>query len=264
MGHWGLARFRHETRASDTTQPDARADAAAAAGDSAAAAVQHGARARAEHGDRIEPPCSSWKPTQDPDAGETDGDGSDGLEAAPKAPAETAESANDTDDGPLDLDIERSEYRGNAVDEDGMEPQDAEIEDLRDHLLWQLNLTPMSVARPRDRGDDHRGDRRRRLSHRIGRSDPVEPRIALLRDGRADRVRAPSRAALRSGGRCEPLAEGLPRACSSIHLMRRRRRSRSRKTIVSEHLEALARQDRIRLCQRVHATEEEFEARRSR
>ncbi len=142
-----------------------------------------------------------------------------------------------------------------------MEPQDAEIEDLRDHLLWQLNLTPMSLARPRDRGDDHRGDRRRRLPHRIGRSDPVEPRLAVCDHGRRDRGRAPSRAAFRSGWRGQPLAEGLPAACSSTRSMRRRRRSRSRETLVNEHLEALARQDRNRLCQRVHATEEEFEAR---
>ena len=32
-------------------------------------------------------------------------------------------------------------------DEDGFESQEPEREDLRDHLLWQLNLTPMS---PRD------------------------------------------------------------------------------------------------------------------
>ena len=34
---------------------------------------------------------------------------------------------------------------------------------------------------------------------------------------------------------------------------------RSRARLVNDHLEALARQDRDRLCQRLHATEEEFE-----
>ena len=57
-----------------------------------------------------------------------------------ESPAETVEN----DDRPLDLESDRSEYRNTALDEDGLEPQDAEIEDLRDHLLWQLNLTPMS------------------------------------------------------------------------------------------------------------------------
>src|SRR6478752_4885066 len=62
----------------------------------------------------------------------------DGVENAPETAAEAAESASsENDEGPLDLDIERSEYRGNNLDEDGLEPQDAEIEDLRDHLLWQ-------------------------------------------------------------------------------------------------------------------------------
>src|SRR6185312_1984478 len=69
----------------------------------------------------------------------------DGVETAPESPAETSETTTEADEGPLDLELERSEYRGTAVDEDGLEPQDAEVEDLRDHLLWQLNLTPMSA-----------------------------------------------------------------------------------------------------------------------
>ncbi len=195
---------------------------------------------------------------QDPDSGEPDGDGSDGTEAPAESPAESAESANDTDDGPLDLDIERSEYRGNAVDEDGMEPQDAEIEDLRDHLLWQLNLTPMSsrdraIAATIIEAIDDDGyltesdeaiqsslislyaitvDEIEAVRHRVQRFDPVGVASRSLKDC--------------LGVQLDTLDASTPALALA-------------KTLVDEHLEALARQDRNRLCQRVHATEEEFE-----
>src|SRR5512141_3020777 len=53
-------------------------------------------------------------------------------------------------DEPMDLGLERSDYGGGPMPEDidGMESQDQETEDLRDHLLWQLSLTPWS---PRER-----------------------------------------------------------------------------------------------------------------
>ena len=183
----------------------------------------------------------------------------DGVESAPETPAETAETANDTDDGPLDLELERSEYRGNAVDEDGMEPQDAEVEDLRDHLLWQLNLTPMSA---RDRAiaatiieaiDDDgyltepdesiqsslvslfavTPEQIEAVRHRVQRFDPVGVASRTLKDC--------------LGVQLDTLDASTPALALA-------------KTLVDEHLEALARQDRARLCQRVHATEEEFEA----
>ena len=183
----------------------------------------------------------------------------DGVESAPETPAETAETANDTDDGPLDLELERSEYRGNAVDEDGMEPQDAEVEDLRDHLLWQLNLTPMSA---RDRAiaatiieaiDDDgyltepdesiqsslvslfavTPEQIEAVRHRVQRFDPVGVASRTLKDCLAVQL------------------DTLDASTPALALA---------KTLVDEHLEALARQDRARLCQRVHATEEEFEA----
>src|SRR5690349_6882663 len=46
---------------------------------------------------------------------------------------------------PMDFGLERFDYGGPAPDDaDGMESQDQEPEDLRDHLLWQLNLTQLS------------------------------------------------------------------------------------------------------------------------
>src|ERR1035437_10636633 len=78
----------------------------------------------------------------DGDEAEEEGDSAEEIEAAA---SEAEADAAETDEQPLDLAFDRTEYRGTALDEDGMEPQDAEVEDLRDHLLWQLNLTPMSA-----------------------------------------------------------------------------------------------------------------------
>jgi RNA polymerase sigma-54 factor len=191
--------------------------------------------------------------------GELDADEMDGPDGAEEAPAESADSASETDENPLDLEIERSDYRGSAPDEDGLEPQDAEVEDLRDHLLWQLNLTPMS---PRDRAigatlieaiDDDgylsetdeaiqsslaslysvTTDEIEAVRHRVQRFDPVGVASRTLRECLEVQLET-----------IDPTIPALPLA----------------RTLVSEHLEALARQDRSRLCQRVHATEGEFES----
>ena len=183
----------------------------------------------------------------------------DGVESAPETPAEAAESANEMDDGPLDLELERSEYRGTALDEDGMEPQDAEVEDLRDHLLWQLNLTPMSsrdraIAATIIEAIDDDGyltesdeaiqtslaslyaitpDEIEAVRHRVQRFDPVGVASRSLKDCLAVQL------------------DTLDASTPALALA---------KTIVGEHLEALARQDRARLCQRVHATEDDFDS----
>src|SRR5690349_1376781 len=71
----------------------------------------------------------------------------------PEAPAETAEAAETPSHEeldyaePMDFGLERFDYSGGSShdDGDGFESQDQEPEDLRDHLLWQLNLTPLSA-----------------------------------------------------------------------------------------------------------------------
>ena len=194
---------------------------------------------------------------EDVDTGEAET--TDGVESAPETPAEAAETANETDDGPLDLDIERSEYRGTALDEDGMEPQDAEVEDLRDHLLWQLNLTPMS---PRDRAiaasiieaiDDD--------GYLTESDESIQMSLASIFTGSVEQIEAvrhrvqrfdPVGVASRSLKDCLAVQlDTLDASTPALALA---------KTLVDEHLEALARQDRARLCQRVHATEEDFES----
>ena len=191
--------------------------------------------------------------------GELDANDADGLDGADEAPAETAESQAEADTEPLDLELERSDYRGTPLDEDGLEPQDAEVEDLRDHLLWQLNLTPMST---RDRAiaatlieaiDDD--------GYLSEPDEAIQTSLASLYSVTADEIEAvrhrlqrfdPVGVASRSLKECLSVQlDTLDKSTPALALAR---------TIVDEHLEALARQDRNRLCQRVHASEEEFES----
>ncbi|GAA0713614.1 RNA polymerase factor sigma-54 [Dokdonella soli] len=190
-------------------------------------------------------------------------DGED-AEADAAADAEAAESpadaadTGDTDEQPLDLEFERTEYRGTALDEDGMEPQDAEVEDLRDHLLWQLNLTPMSA---RDRAiaatiieaiddDGYLGESDEvirdtlaslhtvsleeiaSVRHRVQHFDPVGVASRNLREC--------------LGVQLDAFSADTP----GLALAR---------TLVADHLEALAKQDRVRICQRLHADEASFD-----
>ncbi len=202
------------------------------------------------------------------DLEEADEDGDDvtpdsaPLEITAPAPTESSveiqDATPDFDDSPLDLDQDRHDYRPAGSDEDGMESQDAETEDLRDHLLWQLNLTPMSS---RDRGiamaiidsvnDDGyleescevlagsvagvtcvTPDEVEALRHRIQRFDPIG-------------------VASRTLGEClDVQLEAIQPASEIVTLARR---------LVAEHLETLARNDRARLCQKLRTTPEQVD-----
>jgi RNA polymerase sigma-54 factor len=48
-------------------------------------------------------------------------------------------------DDPIDFSAGSSSSRNNSADEDGFEPQSAAAETLQEHLLWQLNLSHMSL-----------------------------------------------------------------------------------------------------------------------
>ncbi|MEO7431912.1 MAG: RNA polymerase factor sigma-54 [Dokdonella sp.] len=197
-------------------------------------------------------------PLLDMEDGESDeADSADSAEDVDVASSEgESDHADAVDEMPLDLD--RTEYRGTALDEDGMEPQDAEIEDLRDHLLWQLNLTPMPL---RDRAigaaiieaidddgylaetDEVIRDTLASLytieleevgsvRHRVQHFDPVGVASRNLRECLTVQL--------------EVFAAQTP----GLMLAR---------TLVGDHLEALAKQDRARLCHRLHVEEAEFE-----
>ena len=157
---------------------------------------------------------------------------------------------------PLDGAFE-STPRGPAGDDD-FEPQEPEQQDLRDHLLWQLNLTPMS-ARDRaiavavieaidDDGYLHEpvealqqsllelyavdADEVEAVRHRVQRFDPIGVASRNLRDCLLVQLDA-----------FEPDVECLAVA----------------RAIVADHLESLAKNDRAKLSRALKATPEQVD-----
>lgn len=165
------------------------------------------------------------------------------------------ERVADYDDYPLDLD--RHEFR-NGQDDESQERQDADSEDLRDYLLWQLNLTPMSA---RDRAiataiieavDDD--------GYLTESDEALCEGLSGLHDVRADAI-APVRHRLQQfdpvGVASRTLAECLgvqlencAAATPGLAIARE---------LAAHHLDALARNDRARLCQRLQTTPEQLD-----
>jgi RNA polymerase sigma-54 factor len=209
-------------------------------------------------------------PLLDLDEGEQEGDEGPEELAPPEvtlsAPVDSSGDSNgeiqdatpDFDDTPLDLGQDRHDYRAASSDEDGIEPQDAVAEDLRDHLLWQLNLTPLSL---RDRGiataiieavndDGYLGESNEvicesvadlftvtaeeveAVRHRVQRFDPIGVASRTLRECLEVQL--------------EALDENTPGLIMARQL-------------VAEHLETLARNDRTRMCQKLRATHAELD-----
>ncbi len=189
----------------------------------------------------------------DGDEADDEGDAPEDMEAV-ASEADTAE----IDEQPLDLSFDRNEYRGTALDEDGMELQDAAIEDLRDHLLWQLNLTPMSV---RDRAigetiieaiddDGYLGE-----TDEVIRDTLVSLYTVSLEEIESVRRRIQHFDPIGIGSRglreCLTVQlDAFDAATPGLELAR---------ALVTDHLEALAKHDRARICQRLHTDEEQFE-----
>jgi RNA polymerase sigma-54 factor len=180
------------------------------------------------------------------------------VESSESNDAESRDNTPDFDDLPLDLGEDRRDYRVSGSDEEGMEAQDAESEDLRDHLLWQLNLTPLSL---RDRGiatalieainDDGYleesnevicqsladlftvdEDQVEAVRHRVQRFDPIGVASRTLSECLGVQLEA-----------LDAETPGLGKA----------------RKLVDECLEFLARNDRTRLCQRLRSSEEELD-----
>lgn len=181
------------------------------------------------------------------------------LPAPTESSVEMQDSTPDFDDAPLDLDQDRFDYRPASSDEEGMETQDAEAEDLRDHLLWQLNLTPLS---PRDRciataiiesvnDDGYLSETNEVLAQSLAE-------LFTVTAGEIESVRHrvqrfdPIGVASRTLSEClDVQLEAVEPQTPEITLARR---------LVSEHLETLARNDRVRLCQKLRATADEVDA----
>jgi RNA polymerase sigma-54 factor len=199
--------------------------------------------------------------------------GDEGWDGPEAAPAETAEATPDApreeapreeheasaEDWPDDGggDWEPSSGGGKATDEDGFEVQSAAPETLRDHLVWQLNLTPLT---PRDRaigeaiieaidedgylrednaslraatGDAAVGDDEiEAVRHRIQRFDPVGVASRTLSECLAVQL--------------AELPAETPHRALALRIAR-------------EHLDAITR-DRARLAQRLDASAEALDA----
>lgn len=165
----------------------------------------------------------------------------------------------DFDDFPLDLGEDRREHRLSAnTDDENLEQQDAASEDLRDHLLWQLNLTPMSqqdrcIATAIIEGINDDGyleetnevicqsvsdlvavtvDQVEAVRHRIQHFDPL---------GAASRTLSEC-----LGVQLDALDAGIPGLQKA-------------RILVADCLDLLARNDRTRLCQKLRTSDDELD-----
>ena len=180
------------------------------------------------------------------------------VESSDENTGEIRDNTPDFDDMPLNLGEDMRSSRVGGNDEETMESQDAQDEDLRDHLLWQLNLTPLSAQ---DRGIATA------IIEAVNDDGYLEESNQVICDSLADlftvnedqveavrhRVQRfdPLGVASRSLAECldvqlEALAESTPG------------RDKARK-LVGESLDLLARNDRTRLCQRLRASEDELD-----
>ena len=170
---------------------------------------------------------------------------------------------NERDDMPLDLAFERNDYTGSggnhSGDEDTGDREDAATEDLRDHLCWQLNLTPMSpvdraIAETIIDGVDDDG-------YLTESNESIASSVATLAkvsDADIEAVRARLQQFDPTGVASRDLRECLIAQLSTfaddtggLELARR---------LVNECLEQLARNDRPRLCQKLRAQPDEMDA----
>ncbi len=180
------------------------------------------------------------------------------VETSDSGSTEPADSTPDFDDVPLNLGEDRRDYRVSGGDDEGIESQDAEAMDLRDHLLWQLNLTPLSpidrcIATAIVEGINDDGyledsnavicasladlyhvdeDQVEAVRHRIQHFDPLGVGSRTLGECLGAQLSA-----------MEEATPGLDQA----------------QKLVAQYLDLLARNDRTRLCQRLRVPEEELD-----
>ena len=186
--------------------------------------------------------------------------GEPGAEAPASGESAAAERDEAAYDEPMDFELERRDYGTPATeDADGFEAQDSEPEDLRDHLLWQLNLTSLS-ARDRAIGvtiieavddDGYLHESNETLQSNLAglyRVDADEIEAVRHRIQQFDPLGVGSRSL--SECLCVQLDACAPET-PGWHLAR---------AIAAEHLETLARNDRARLCRQLHADAEALDA----
>lgn len=178
------------------------------------------------------------------------------VESSDSSSSEPVDSTPDFDDVPLDLGGDSHDYRAGAAasDEEGMEAQDVEAEDLRDHLLWQLNLTPLSAH---DRGIATA------IIEGVNDDGYLEETNAVIAQSLADLFKVtenqvesvrhriqrfdPVGVASRTLGEClDVQLEGLDAETPGLAKARQ---------LVADCLDLLARNDRTRLCQRLRVSD---------
>lgn len=189
---------------------------------------------------------SDVEPGESLDAGDHDDEGA----------ASGEDTFDDLPDAPLDL--EHSDYRKTTGSSEDFEAQDAVAEDLRDHLLWQLNLTSMS-ARDRSIGvalidaiddDGYLVESDEALLEALAPLSGIS--VAEIESVRR-RVQQfdPIGVGSRSLGECLDVQLGAFAADTPGLALARR--------IVRDHLEALARKDRTQMGAALQVTPEEFD-----
>ena len=197
--------------------------------------------------------------------GEESANGEYVAEAPPaetEGATEAATASDDTNEEPrreelngddrMDFEFGRTDYGSPAHDDsDDYESQDQEPEDLRDHLLWQLNLSPVS-ARDRAIGatiieaiDDD--------GYLHESSETLAQNLADLHQVSVEEVEAmrhriqhfdPLGVASRTLSEClRAQLDAFDTSTPGWAIARE---------LVSHHLEALARNDRARLCRQLH------------
>ncbi len=199
--------------------------------------------------------------TEEPDADEAELEGLDdyATEASQDETGDDAVEAYDEVRAEEPLDLDRGDYRSNSgPGEDGALPQDAAPEDLRDHLLWQLNLTPMPE---RDRAiataiidaiDDD--------GYLVESDEALCSAVAALHAVTAAEVEAVRRRVQQF----DPLGVGSRNLaeCLTVQLGALEHDTPGlplAKTLVGEHLELLARKDRAQMCQLLHVGDADFD-----
>ena len=174
------------------------------------------------------------------------------------------ENASDYDsattyDSDPDFGLEHTTY-GTATSEhgDSMESQDEDTEDLRDHLLWQLNLTPFS---PRDRAigatiiesinDD---------GYLTESAEALQESLAALYRVNLDEIESvrhriqqfdPLSVGSRNLSECLRVQLDAFDPDTAGHALAH--------SLVSQHLEALAKNDREKLCRQLRASTDELD-----
>ncbi|MDE1884747.1 MAG: RNA polymerase factor sigma-54 [Xanthomonadaceae bacterium] len=194
------------------------------------------------------------------DEAEAQTDGEAVSDIARDGEAATTGSEEPGYDEPMDFELERSNFAAPAPeDADGFEAQDSEPEDLRDHLLWQLNLTSLS-ARDRAIGvtiieavDDD--------GYLHESNETLQSNLAGLYRVDADEIDAVRHRIQQF----DPLGVGSRSLseCLRVQLDACSAETPGRSValaLAAEHLEALARNDRARLCRQLHADAEALDA----